>query len=132
MRFFLILRFKLFTFFLLLINTISAYGQTPSDNQLKKFISQTGQYRNTYLPGIIKLTPKGYYKTREFYSSNYDDLKTGITAPDLRTTIYWNPRVITDAGGKASVEFFNADGTGIYKVIVEGINEHGHLGSSIL
>lgn len=86
---------------------------------------------NTYAPGIIKFTPKGYYKTREFYSPNYDDPKSGIAVPDLRTTIYWNPQVITDAVGKASVGFFNADGPGTYKVVVEGINEHGHIGRSI-
>lgn len=86
---------------------------------------------NTYTPGIIKFNPKGFYKTREFYSPNYNDPKTDTTAPDLRTTIYWNPHVVTDLNGKASVGFFNADGTGNYKVIVEGINEHGNIGRSI-
>ena len=86
---------------------------------------------NTYTPGIIKFTPKGFYKTREFYSPNYDDPITGITTPDLRTTIYWNPQVITDAAGKASFGFFNADGQGNYKVVVEGINEQGHIGRFI-
>ena len=86
---------------------------------------------NTYTPGIIKLNPKGFYKAREFYSPNYADPKTVTTAQDLRTTIYWNPQLITDGGGNASVEFFNADGTGNYKVIVEGINEYGYLGSNI-
>ncbi len=115
------------------INT-SIYGTKGVGGVLIITMKQ-GEYTlrssNTYTPGIIKFTPKGFYKTREFYSPNYDDPKTGITAPDLRTTIYWNPQVITDAGGKASVGFFNADGPGNYKVVVEGINEQGHIGRSI-
>jgi len=115
------------------INT-SIYGTKGVGGVLIITMKQ-GEYTlrssNTYTPGIIKFTPKGYYKTREFYSPNYDDPKTNIAAPDLRTTIYWNPQVITDASGKASVGFFNADGPGNYKVVVEGINEHGHIGRSI-
>ena len=115
------------------INT-SIYGTKGVGGVLIITMKQ-GEYTlrssNTYTPGIIKFTPKGFYKTREFYSPNYDDPKTGITATDLRTTIYWNPQVITDAGGKASVGFFNADGPGNYKVVVEGINEQGHIGRSI-
>ena len=51
----------------------------------------------------------GYSKEREFYSPKY--LPTApITSTDLRTTIYWNPKVITDDKGNASFEFFDADG----------------------
>jgi uncharacterized protein YfaS (alpha-2-macroglobulin family) len=51
--------------------------------------------------------------------------------PDLRTTVYWNPYLKTDADGKASFNFFNADGPGTYKVIVEGINAAGELGRQV-
>jgi TonB-dependent SusC/RagA subfamily outer membrane receptor len=87
-------------------------------------------YKN-YAPGIAGYNPKGYYKGREFYSPNYDDPKINSKIADLRTTIYWNPNVISDSTGKASVEFYNSDGTGNYKAIVEGINIDGTIGRQL-
>lgn len=87
-------------------------------------------YRS-YAPGIISYNPKGFYKGREFYAPDYDDPATNGQIADLRTTIYWNPHVVSDSTGKAAVEFFNADGTGNYKVIVEGINTSGRIGRKI-
>lgn len=82
-------------------------------------------------PGVVKVSQKGFHKVREFYSPDYDELKNSPSDQDHRTTIYWNPQVITGKDGKTSVEFFNADGTGNYRVIVEGINETGNIGRSV-
>jgi TonB-dependent SusC/RagA subfamily outer membrane receptor len=87
-------------------------------------------YRS-YAPGIMSYRPKGISKAREFYSPNYDDPATDSRIADLRTTVYWNPNVVSDSTGKAAVEFFNADGTGNYKAIIEGINLNGTLGRNI-
>jgi TonB-dependent SusC/RagA subfamily outer membrane receptor len=87
-------------------------------------------YRN-YASGIMGYNPKGFYKGREFYSQNYSDPAINSTISDLRTTIYWNPNVISDTTGKASVEFYNSDGKGNYKAIVEGINIDGSIGRQI-
>ncbi|HZX58425.1 MAG TPA: TonB-dependent receptor, partial [Mucilaginibacter sp.] len=83
------------------------------------------------LTNIAAITPKGYYKAREFYSPEYDNPKTNTQMPDLRTTIYWNPNVVTGKNGKASFEYFNADSKGTYRVIVEGIDGSGKLGRAI-
>lgn len=85
----------------------------------------------TYAPGIISYNPKGFYKGREFYSPNYADPKINTRMADLRTTVYWNPNIISDSTGKASVEFFNGDGTGNYKAIIEGMDMDGKLGRQI-
>lgn len=87
-------------------------------------------YRN-YASGIMGYNPRGFYKGREFYSQNYSDPDINTTISDLRTTIYWNPNVISDTTGKASVEFYNSDGKGKYKAIVEGINIDGTIGRQI-
>jgi len=73
----------------------------------------------------------GYDFRREFYSPNYDNPKTDTQMADLRSTIYWNPNIITDENGKATVKFFNADGTGNYKVIAEGLDRQGNLGRQL-
>ncbi len=77
--------------------------------------------------GILPITVQGYQKVREFYSPKYE---SGITYnhPDLRSTIYWKPELTTDKDGNASFDFYNADGTGNYRVVVEGIDEKGNLG----
>jgi hypothetical protein len=90
----------------------------------------SNDYKN-YAPGVLSYNPKGFYKAREFYAPNYDDPATNEKVGDLRTTVYWNPNVLTDSTGRASVSFFNADGLGNYKVIVEGINSNGSLGRKI-
>jgi TonB-dependent SusC/RagA subfamily outer membrane receptor len=87
-------------------------------------------YRN-FAPGVLSYNPKGYYKGREFYAPNYDDPQTNPKIADLRTTVYWNPNLVAGADGKSSVEFFNADGGGTYKVIIEGINLNGSLGRQV-
>jgi len=84
-----------------------------------------------YAPGLIAYHPIGYAKQREFYSPQYDDPKTNRMAADLRSTIFWKPNVITDKNGSASFHFFNADGKGTYKVIVEGIDNDGNLGRQV-
>ena len=84
---------------------------------------------SNYAPGIITAMPKGYSLSREFYSPNYD-LPTTNNAPDLRTTIYWNPQVVTDSVGKAKISYFNSDEKGTYRVVVEGLNIEGFLARS--
>lgn len=87
-------------------------------------------YRN-YAPGIISYNPKGFYKGREFYSPDYSDPKINPKMADLRTTIYWNPSIVTDSMGKASVEFYNGDGIGTYKATIEGVDINGKIGRQI-
>ncbi len=85
----------------------------------------------TYAPGIISYNPKGFYKGREFYAPDYADPKINTKMADLRTTVYWNPNIVSDSTGKASVEFFNGDGAGTYKAIIEGIDINGKVGRQI-
>ncbi|MCJ0741407.1 Ig-like domain-containing protein [Pedobacter montanisoli] len=78
-----------------------------------------------------KYSPMGYSKQREFYSPKYLP-NAPVTNNDLRTTIYWNPKVITDEKGNTSLEFYNADGKGTYKVVVEGFDKNGNVARTVL
>ncbi|WP_259071812.1 TonB-dependent receptor [Mucilaginibacter sp. X4EP1] len=84
-----------------------------------------------YTPGVITFMPKGYSKVREFYSPKYDDPQINSKIPDLRSTIYWKPNIITNKEGKASFDFFNADTKGIHRIVVEGIDDTGNLGRQV-
>ncbi|MCC8424877.1 carboxypeptidase-like regulatory domain-containing protein [Mucilaginibacter sp. UR6-11] len=93
-------------------------------------LTKLGVTRKQYNPSIVNVTPKGFNKMRDFYLPKYD--KPGSEQiPDLRTTVYWNPRIKTDETGQTSFNFFNADGPGTYKVIVEGINAAGEFGRQV-
>jgi len=80
-------------------------------------------------PYLAKVTPRGYSATREFYSPKYEVGKPNGIGVDLRSTIYWNPKVITDkTTGSTTLQFYNADGTGSYRAVVEGIDKDGNIG----
>ena len=73
---------------------------------------------------IKSVYPKGYKPDVEFYSPKYD--KPAAATFDRRTTVYWNPNVIFSEG-KAQFEFYTADVTSIYSIIVEGITSEGRI-----
>jgi hypothetical protein len=81
--------------------------------------------------GILPFTPKGFYKAREFYAPKYDYAPAAAGPADLRGTIFWKPELITAKDGIASFDFYNADGTGTYKVTIEGIDSKGNLGRQV-
>jgi uncharacterized protein YfaS (alpha-2-macroglobulin family) len=81
--------------------------------------------------GVLPIAPMGFYKAREFYSPKYDHINEVTKQRDLRSTIYWKPELQTDKDGNASFDFYNADGKGTYKVIVEGIDSKGNLGRQV-
>jgi hypothetical protein len=92
--------------------------------------TKRGFTRKFYNPSLANIDPKGFNKVREFYAPRYDKPVTN-KSPDLRTTVYWNPYLKTDVKGKTTFHFFNADGPGNYKIVVEGINAEGQLGRQI-
>jgi TonB-dependent SusC/RagA subfamily outer membrane receptor len=92
---------------------------------------KSGYVSNVYVPGVITYQPLGLFKEKEFYVPNYADPKLNTSVADLRTTIYWNPNIITDSLGNASISFYNGDNTGKYNVILEGMDLNGHLARKV-
>jgi TonB-dependent SusC/RagA subfamily outer membrane receptor len=93
--------------------------------------SSAGNESKEMSPGVFTFIPKGFYKAREFYSPRYIAGSPESKIPDSRTTIYWKPEVTTDSEGNASFNFYNADGTGTYRVVVEGMDGKGNLGRQV-
>lgn len=85
---------------------------------------------NRYAPGILTVSPKGYNLSREFYAPKYDG-NSNANKPDYRTTIYWNPQVVSSKSGEAKFEFYNAQEPATYRVVIEGIDEEGHLARKV-
>jgi len=77
---------------------------------------------------IKTITPLGYQITKEFYSPKYETLQQKENPePDLRSTIYWNPKVKTDESGNALIDFYTADSLSVYSVIIEGVTSDGKI-----
>ena len=69
---------------------------------------------------------KGYTKYKEFYNPDYSTNQSIET--DVRTTLYWNPYLLTNKDSKSvKVSFYNNDITKRFRVILEGMNENGQL-----
>ncbi|WP_245845832.1 carboxypeptidase-like regulatory domain-containing protein [Mucilaginibacter xinganensis] len=81
----------------------------------------------------LTISPRGYIVKKSFYLPRYSGPRAQQTNQiDTRSTIYWNPNIVTDpVTGTVSFEFFNADGTGTYRAIVEGIDKDGNLGRQL-
>lgn len=79
---------------------------------------------------VVDLTPLGYIKARKFYVPKYDTPERRAVN-DIRTTVYWNPEVTTGEDGQAELTFYNADGKGSYRVVVEGVDAQGNIGRSV-
>ena len=79
---------------------------------------------------MLFTTVHGYAIRREFYSPDYSIASNNSAVPDLRSTIYWQPNVVTDDEGNATIEWYNADVTGKYNIVIEGISNDGRMGNT--
>jgi hypothetical protein len=70
----------------------------------------------------------GYSKFKEFYSPSYEKPNNESGEPDNRTTLYWNPYVITNKKSpRVRIQFFNNDISKKLQVVLEGINSDGKM-----
>lgn len=80
---------------------------------------------------VIDMFPLGYVRERVFYAPKYETDESK-NAADYRSTIYWNPNVRPDESGHISLEYYNGDANGSYRVIVEGMDQTGMFGRQVL
>jgi hypothetical protein len=73
----------------------------------------------------------GYSVFKEFYNPNYET-PTGNFDADSRTTLYWNPFVLTNKRSpRVKIEFYNNDSSKKLQVVLEGINSDGKLARTV-
>jgi hypothetical protein len=88
--------------------------------------TKKGADLKTSVRGLNNALLTGYTAYKEFYHPDY--IANPSKTSDLRTTLYWNPYVLTDKHNKvAKISFFNNDITTRFRVIVEGVNADGKL-----
>ena len=85
---------------------------------------QTG--KNAFATKVVM--PLGYKQDVEFYVPVYDTPeKRKSTTSDIRTTIYWNPRIIIDGSGKKEVEFYLPDNSAELHYDLQGLSKSGPI-----
>lgn len=72
---------------------------------------------------------KGFYKGKDYYKPNYDEVKEELSIPDYRKTILWEPNIVTNTKGEASVSFYCSDISSVFVGKIEGVGENEFLGS---
>lgn len=97
-------------------------GQKISLAEFKKLIPEAN---------LLKFSPKGFSTQREFYSPKYVNAASTYNFNDLRSTIYWNPKVTPDATGILSLDYYNGDGNGTYRAVIEGVDKEGNISRSV-
>lgn len=78
--------------------------------------------------GTYLFKPMAFTLPKEFYAPKYKANSTPDMT-DIRSTIYWEPFIITDKDGKATVSFYTADNPASYSLIIEGSDMQGNVGS---
>lgn len=113
------------------IGNTAIYGSNGANGVLVITTKRGGNSTsyNRYSPGIVTYAPKGYSISRQFYSPKYDVKPDD--RPDLRSTVYWAPHIVTDANGKGNFNFFNTDQAGTYRIVIEGIDVFGNLARKV-
>ncbi|MDR2126055.1 MAG: hypothetical protein LBP63_04430 [Prevotellaceae bacterium] len=77
---------------------------------------------------LKKISPLGFQLPAEFYSPKYHtSAQKNNKEPDLRTTIFWNPNILINEKGEAFFDFYSADYSATYSVMIEGITEDGKI-----
>jgi len=112
---------------------LTVYGSQATGGLLVITL-RNGSERSTVnvQPGLTTYIFRGFYKAREFYSPVYDvKAPAKSTTPDLRTTLFWKPILLTDKDGNASFEFYTSDNPGNYRIVVEGISADGAIGRGV-
>ncbi|RFZ81111.1 hypothetical protein DYU05_20335 [Mucilaginibacter terrenus] len=95
------------------------------------FITVTTRSGNGYFTrtnnNIVRYTPVPYCFPAQFYRPRY---KPADTAPLVaRPTLHWEPNLITDKDGNATLSFYTADKPGKYTITIEGADMAGNFGS---
>ena len=95
---------------------------------MKKGKALAEAYTAAPSPDMSVFTPLGFQTPAEFYAPAYETEEARRSvAPDYRTTLYWNPSVVLDEFGRATVEFYTSDAPADYSIMVEGVSQQGKI-----
>lgn len=87
-----------------------------------------GDIKSVAGKGLDNKKLAGYTVMKEFYAPDYEISPDKKYDNDLRTTLYWNPFILTDKKNRTvQVTFFNSDVTKKLRIDIQGVNAEGKL-----
>jgi hypothetical protein len=113
-----------------IVKSVSAgfLGPEASAGAILVMLNTGAEVKAKASPGLTVFTTQGYNKAVEFYHPVYETLEQiGSQKSDVRSTIYWNPALNTDADGKAVIRFYTPDNLIKPHLIMEGVTAGGYL-----
>jgi TonB-dependent SusC/RagA subfamily outer membrane receptor len=109
----------------------SIFGSRASNGVISVLTKRGGNnydFSKDPVSGVTIQKRMGYNVAREFYAPKYDVNIPEHVRPDFRSTLHWQPNVRTDAGGKASLTYWNTDAKATMRIIAEGVSTLGSVG----
>lgn len=97
------------------------YIEITTRNGRGPFMKQT--------PGTYLYKPLAFSLPKKFHGPKY--LNKDSTGIDIRSTVHWEPNIVTDEKGEAVISFYAADPSSSYTVVIEGSDMNGRMGSVI-
>ena len=115
------------------VNYTSIYGSYGGNGVLVITTKIGSEGRVNYTPkGLLSLQPRGITIPMEFYKPIYEIDSEQTFTNDLRTTIHWEPMIVSDREGQASFDFYTSDEAGTYRMVIEGIDIQGRIGRKVV
>jgi len=103
------------------------FGGFGGSNGAIAVYTKKGNFTSQDVKGLDFVSIAGYSPIKEFYSPDYE-VDPALDKDDYRTTLYWNPYVLTEKNNrKVLLTFFNNDITKRIRVVIEGTNSEGKL-----
>lgn len=91
------------------------------------YTRKAGEDNTQIVKGLNSALLTGYTLSKEFFNPDYA-VSPDNFRKDLRSTLYWNPYILTDKNTKSvRLEFFNNDISKKFRIILEGVNAAGKL-----
>ena len=110
------------------ISYTAIYGSQGNGGLLVITSKRGSSAMNNYVPkGILTVSPQGFHVPRKFYKPVYEVDTTDAFGRDLRSTIHWEPDLVSDAKGNMKFDFFTSDSKGSYLLLLEGLDLQGRI-----
>lgn len=101
-------------------------GLSAREGAILMEVSQEGLINIVSSDAMARIIVRGSHKPVEFYKPKYQTFDSRLTTvEDFRSTITWEPLVVPNEAGVATIVFYTADRTSVYNVVVEGITDSG-------
>ena len=103
-------------------------GFNGANGAIAVYTRKGGQTQAPQGKGMPYKNVIGYTLMKEFYSPNYASIDPRNEAEDVRSTLYWNPMILTTSENhRIILNFYNNDVSDAFRVIVEGVSKDGRV-----